>query len=408
MKVVKDNVVEIFQGKIDKKNKLNRADKLVPSDLLEQIENGLTIETIQKLTKELNLPLFSYYTQITIHGLFPDFDSFSTFGYKNVFQNKNKSIGVKWSAIDESKRKSIYKYLRFTDFYYSRNSTEHSFRITKRVKDETEFKTKLADLKAISDKIDTTLFYGMKQIFAGSYMGMKYLVLEFVVNAIYETNIPILLSKMGYSEDWYKNELRLKVEAENEREAKYQAAEQKDNDLKEAELLKHKTDIDYIKTNFEYIQTNDTGLYIHWEHKSYNEFAIKFIVTNIYKEGRKKYPRIANRSFDTLKEALLCTEIEPKFSDRPLRYKYKAYRITTPEIKEPKKVIKETKTTQKSNVTVIDYSDKAVAIFGDTKPIKEQLKKIGCRFNAYLTYEGIKQAGWIAPMNKKDKLLQLI
>ena len=38
-----------------------------------------------------------------------------------------------------------------------------------------------------------------------------------------------------------------------------------------------------------------------------------------------------------------------------------------------------------SGVEIIDYSEKAIAVIGDTKPIKDQLKELGGRFNSRLT-----------------------
>jgi hypothetical protein len=46
-------------------------------------------------------------------------------------------------------------------------------------------------------------------------------------------------------------------------------------------------------------------------------------------------------------------------------------------------------------IKAIKYSERSIAIYGDTKPIKEQLKAAGGKFNAFLTIEGRKQPGWI-------------
>lgn len=59
------------------------------------------------------------------------------------------------------------------------------------------------------------------------------------------------------------------------------------------------------------------------------------------------------------------------------------------------------------DLLVVDYSEKAVAIFGDTRLVKEQLKEIGARFNPYLNKDGNKCPGWILPKSKKE-LLQTI
>lgn len=57
---------------------------------------------------------------------------------------------------------------------------------------------------------------------------------------------------------------------------------------------------------------------------------------------------------------------------------------------------------------VVDYSEKAIAVFGDTKPVKEQLKELGGRFNPSLNYQGEKRAGWIFSKKQADKVRKLI
>lgn len=54
--------------------------------------------------------------------------------------------------------------------------------------------------------------------------------------------------------------------------------------------------------------------------------------------------------------------------------------------------------------TIVEYSTKAVAVFGDTKTIKDELRAMGGRFNARLTYNGQKLAGWIFPKSKEQRL----
>lgn len=71
--------------------------------------------------------------------------------------------------------------------------------------------------------------------------------------------------------------------------------------------------------------------------------------------------------------------------------------------KEPTK-----KTTPK--FTVVDYSEKCIALFGDTKPIKDELKKLGGRFNANLRPfdDDTRVPGWVFPKKCKDDLMKLI
>ena len=70
---------------------------------------------------------------------------------------------------------------------------------------------------------------------------------------------------------------------------------------------------------------------------------------------------------------------------------------TPPTLSEPNE-------TSRGNCTVVEYSEKAVAVFGDTKAIKDELKAMGGRFNSRLTLNGKKLAGWIFPKSKEQRL----
>lgn len=74
----------------------------------------------------------------------------------------------------------------------------------------------------------------------------------------------------------------------------------------------------------------------------------------------------------------------------------------------PFKVVPKTeKTAEKqsiSGIEIIDYSEKAIAVIGETKPIKDQLKDLGGRFNFRLSCG----AGWIFPKTKKEEVIQLL
>lgn len=60
--------------------------------------------------------------------------------------------------------------------------------------------------------------------------------------------------------------------------------------------------------------------------------------------------------------------------------------------------------TSTGNCTVVEYSAKAVAVFGETKAIKDELKAMGGRFNSRLTFNGKKLAGWIFPKSQEQRL----
>lgn len=69
---------------------------------------------------------------------------------------------------------------------------------------------------------------------------------------------------------------------------------------------------------------------------------------------------------------------------------------------------KEVEAVTVEGLEIVDYSEKAIAVFGDTKAIKEQLKELGGRFNPALNYNGEKRAGWIFSKKQADKVKELI
>lgn len=59
---------------------------------------------------------------------------------------------------------------------------------------------------------------------------------------------------------------------------------------------------------------------------------------------------------------------------------------------------------EKANLQIVDYSEKAIALVGDTKTIKEQLKQLGGRFNPKLSCG----AGWVFPKSKLDEVQKFV
>lgn len=90
------------------------------------------------------------------------------------------------------------------------------------------------------------------------------------------------------------------------------------------------------------------------------------------------------------------------------------YKVIEPKSKKssvkPEKVeeAKEVEAVTVEGLEIVDYSEKAIAVFGDTKAIKEQLKELGGRFNPSLNYNGEKRAGWIFSKKKADEVRNLM
>ena len=90
------------------------------------------------------------------------------------------------------------------------------------------------------------------------------------------------------------------------------------------------------------------------------------------------------------------------------------YKVIEPKAKKssvkPERVeeAKEVEAVTAEGLEIVNYSEKAIAVFGDTKAIKEQLKELGGRFNPALNYNGEKRAGWIFSKKQADKVRELL
>ena len=60
------------------------------------------------------------------------------------------------------------------------------------------------------------------------------------------------------------------------------------------------------------------------------------------------------------------------------------------------------------NLEIVEYSEKAIAVFGDTKPIKDILKDLNGLFRANLTYKGERRAGWIYSKKQEQKVREAL
>ena len=60
------------------------------------------------------------------------------------------------------------------------------------------------------------------------------------------------------------------------------------------------------------------------------------------------------------------------------------------------------------NLEIVEYSEKAIAVFGDTKPIKDVLKDLNGLFRANLTYKGERRAGWIYSKKQEQKVREAL
>lgn len=84
------------------------------------------------------------------------------------------------------------------------------------------------------------------------------------------------------------------------------------------------------------------------------------------------------------------------------------YDTTQTEIKKELKTLEREATIILNDVKMVDYSEKAIAVIGNTYEIKDELKELGGRFNRFLTVEGVKVAGWVFSKGKSDEIVDVL
>lgn len=179
----------------------------------EELEHGVSLEKLETV----NTPVYRYQTQITIHGIVPDFNPHSRpGGYKSLIANKNGTLGVRYSAIDAEKKRLIATVLRESKVFFV-NQTSTEFTILKTFSEK-------ADALAAINKLRTLqpLFYG--EITAGCMMYGGYFV-GIELFAVRQENVWPLLAELGApaSQEEYDKVMEEKRLAEQAQEQARQA-----------------------------------------------------------------------------------------------------------------------------------------------------------------------------------------
>lgn len=126
------------------------------------------------------------------------------------------------------------------------------------------------------------------------------------------------------------------------------------------------------------------------------------------KVAPKMVAKVAAKVVPTMKAPLpiaqqLALKTQPKIRAKAVATPPIPKAIAIPKAS-PKATPKASPKAKSSGITLVDYSDKAIAVIGDTKPIKELLKSIGGRWNAHLKCG----AGWIFSKTKTAQLQALV
>lgn len=209
-------------GYTDTRHKVNLAHKSVPESVLREVENGCSIETLESIAAAF--PICKYKTQITIHGKFPPLETERIGRYKNIVRNKNKSVGIRWTAIDYEKRKRLFRLARIcADWGTVENSTAYYLERVAVVHSQEELDSAIVRFGAEANRINAaqSLFKGGCNILKVPFWGRVYVLLRVAVNSFYERDFDALASVICNMD---AETIKAKVEAHEKAEAEKAAA----------------------------------------------------------------------------------------------------------------------------------------------------------------------------------------
>lgn len=192
-----NNIEKLFENSFsfDSKHKVNTTNKVLPLGIVENINKGVTLEQLNELIAK-GYDIYKYSTQITIHGICKQLTSNTVSFYQSLILNKNKSLGVKWIAVDAEKKNEICNKLQHFGWSEVHSSTSFHPSLVVVSDNIVDAKAKCNEFKEIANRINKDLFFGSYNIYIGEIWGRYYSVFDLFVNGILQTNVTPLLERI--------------------------------------------------------------------------------------------------------------------------------------------------------------------------------------------------------------------
>ena len=405
-------IEKLFEaGNFDHKNITNKCNQKVDQKYLDIIEaQGATFE----LLETIGVPVFKYQTQITIHGLFSELNNNRIGGYYNIFQNKNLSIGVKYTAIDRLKKERIFKILRaLYGWNIENNSSDYcAYFWSSRFDTKEKYLELLPQFNEIAAKINTSLFFGGSGVELVKGMFGYYIRVALHIGSISEVNVnELILGITGKSEAGCMAEIE--VNEQKEREERERAQQERE---REAAILAEKMQpycdaAAAVILAAGYVKKIDIalfdGLILAGASVNRETFEITYNFRKFIKSKAQKKFRYVTGTASVFDVAAVTWGT---YENQTNKTTAAGWMLPTAAAPVPAKkaaavpaVPVPVSVPVYGGVKIINYSDRSIAVIGDTKPIKDVLKAAGGCFNFRLTCG----AGWIFPASKKETIKKL-
>jgi hypothetical protein len=428
--LTKNEVInETLTKGFDTPKKLNRSTKPIPVNIIESLENGeFTYESIQDLS--VDYPIYRYKTCLTIHGDWGTVKRNRIGGYKNIHQNGNGSLEVRWNAIDSNKFKEMNEMFKLAPnhkkFNFILDSQNRLYRMYKSL-DTTNIKESILKEKEtflnLEKKISEIDFLGNTSIYVANlgWYGV-FMVMDLNIKTLPQNSVKkMALTMLNLTEEEFTtiaDETKKKIEADKAESIRIQnEAREKRNQyllmVKGAVEEKGKVLIDLPNASQNDLKKNNVLVGCFYTDQSNYTYTfepsnVKFKYIRI--DGNGSFGRIKmsvaySETFVTMSElnTLTFKEMKQLKSSEFKTDKYKVLNNIQQRMDDNTKVVNDNSNNVR-NITIVDYSEKAIAVIGDTYSIKDKLKELGGVFNYRLKCG----AGWIFNKTKRNELQTLL
>lgn len=387
----------------------------IPESLISTINNGVTLEQLDEIA---HLPICYYKTQLTIHGICPTLKNKDVYGYSALMVNQNKSLGVRWLAIDRKKKLKLADYMGLYDWATYYDSQIFCYRKDFEYEDDNKEQVynKVVDF---INGLDKSKFFGYIEVFDHKkmksnfiiYVGKQKTYFEVVIymQGIYEKNIQPFVEEISGDkwnetekkfEEW-KNEMKRRRE-EREKEEKERIEESnRKAENRRVEFDKWKKENPFPEKfkpmSFDDLQAGDiVGYYS-------DSYQFKKSYYRLY----LNYKRLCRRECDENgKDLNTWGGHVLKKSDFPNPNELFVYRTQpTKETNTDTEKSKSERPTKGEKVEIVDYASDKVSVLGYTKDKYWELKNLGGgHWDKYITIDGERLQGWVFPRSKRAEL----
>lgn len=278
--------LEVFErkyiGKFDTPKKLNRSTKEINAKFVADIEQGTVLSAeIQKIN---NVPIFVYKTCLTIHGNFPEIQNSYAGYYKNIIQNKNGSLEIRYSAIDNDAKKELLNILSLFGWNRKQDSTNGLF--FEKPYNTTNKDEALHKLREFKNYVSEFKCEGMKaNVFASGcqYFGTYWVYLSIIPLTI-QGDIKNIASKiLNIPLDEINSKIAESDKINAELEQQWKARQEINQRKAEEKEVKRRTEIDRLikDCGFRQATTYDKAkTYMHVQINDKDAFAYVFYKDN--------------------------------------------------------------------------------------------------------------------------------